>query len=295
MRPDIWDAVKPLLEKIKLIIWLHGAEVQPWWRREYNFTTEDERDKAKISSDERMACFRNIFKTAETTDIYFVFVSKYFADEVFEDYGINLPARKMNIIHNAIDTQIFNYAPKPIEQRRYILSVRPWTNRKYGNDIAIRSVQMLADKQPVIFENMKFMFVGQGLLWNELTAPLKKYANVILKNEFLTHGQIAELHKQYGVFLVPTRMDSQGVSRDEAMSSGLVAITNAVAAIPEFCTDGEDSLLVASEDARGMADAMLKLYNDSDLFTRLSQNAAKRVRRQSDKKLMIKKELFLFK
>lgn len=35
-------------------------------------------------------------------------------------------------------------------------------------------------------------------------------------------------------FWFPTRMDTQGVSRDEAMCSGLVPITNKVAAVPEF-------------------------------------------------------------
>ena len=45
------------------------------------------------------------------------------------------------------------------------------------------------------------------------------------------------MHKKNGIFMVPTRLDSQGVSRDEAMSSGLVPITNNVAAIPEFVDD----------------------------------------------------------
>jgi glycosyltransferase involved in cell wall biosynthesis len=41
---------------------------------------------------------------------------------------------------------------------------------------------------------------------------------------------------------VPSRTDTQGVSRDEAMSSGLVPVTNAVAAIPEFVDDTVECL-----------------------------------------------------
>jgi glycosyltransferase involved in cell wall biosynthesis len=281
MRPDMWQAVKPFLNRLKLLVWVHGAEAQPWWRREYNYTTDEELAKAKKSSEQRMKCFREMFEFARKNPdkLHFVFVSQHFAEEIAEDYGVKLDNVKHSIIHNGVDADLFNYVPKNAEQRKLILSVRPWTNRKYGNDIAVRSVIELSKYKE--FADMRFLFVGQGTLWDELTEPLRKFSNVTLRNEFLTHKQIAELHKQYGVFLVPTRMDSQGVSRDEAMSSGLVPITNSVAAIPEFCTDGEDSLPVASEDWKGMAEALLKLYREPELFMRLSKNAAARVRNQS--------------
>jgi glycosyltransferase involved in cell wall biosynthesis len=196
-----------------------------------------------------------------------------------------------SVIHNEIDTDGFAYVAKPAEQRKRILAVRPWSNRKYANDIAVRAVLELAKYNE--FTDMEFLFVGRGEMWDELTAPLRRYPNVKLRNEFLTHAEIAGLHRQYGVFLVPTRMDSQGVSRDEAMSSGLVAVTNAVAAIPEFCSDGEDSLLAPGEDWLAVAEAVLRLYRDPELFLRLSENAAGRVRRQSAEDLVISREIEL--
>ena len=55
------------------------------------------------------------------------------------------------------------------------------------------------------------------------------------------------MRADHGVYLCPTRFDTQGVMLGEAMSSGMVTITNPVAAIPEF-TDDASSLLPRPDD-----------------------------------------------
>lgn len=117
-----------------------------------------------------------------------------------------------------------------------------------------------------------------------------EFKNVKLHRKFLSHREIADLHKQYGIFLTPTRMDSQGVSRDEAMSSGLVPITTNVTAIPEF-VDETCGVLVEGEDYMAMANAVENLYRSPEKFLALSRNAHKRVRKQSGLDETILKEI----
>ena len=87
-------------------------------------------------------------------------------------------------------------------------------------------------------------------------------------------------------------MDTQGVSRGEAMSSGLVPIASNCTAIPEF-VDEKCGILIPPESYVELADAIEKLYNDPDLFMKLSEGAAKRVRSQCSKEHTIDKELKL--
>ena len=94
--------------------------------------------------------------------------------------------------------------------------------------------------------------------------------------------------------MTPTRMDSQGVSRDEAMSSGLVPITNAVTAIPEF-VDSDCGVLAEGEDYKGMAEGVLQLVRDKERFLQISNSAAKRVRNQSSTEIVIRKEIEIIK
>jgi spore maturation protein CgeB/glycosyltransferase involved in cell wall biosynthesis len=287
---ELWQLLQPVLDNTRVIIWIHGSEIQPWYRREFNYKDQAEKQRAITISDKRVAFWKEIFSQPHP-NLHFVFVSKYFADEVFEDIGIRLPESNYSIIHNYINTELFNYVPKNSEQRKKILSIRPFASRTYANDLTVKAILELSSRP--FFEELEFLIIGDGVLFEETVEPLRQFSNVKLRKAFLRQEEIAALHKEYGVFLVPSRMDSQGVSRDEAMSSGLVPITNRVAAIPEFVDEGS-GMLVEAEDYTGMARCIEELYYSPEKFRNLSENAAKRVRRQCGFEKTILKELALF-
>lgn len=288
---QMWSVLKYHLKELRLLVWLHGAEIQPWWRREYNFTTEKELEEGKAASEVRQAFWKEVFETASREqNIHFIFVSQYFADEVMEDNHISLRPEQYSVIHNCIDTELFHYVPKAPEHRKKVLSIKPYGNRKYANDIT-RDAILALSKEPC-FQDMEFTLYGSGIRFEEDTAGLKKFKNVHLHKQFLPQYEIAELHRENGVFLATTRMDAQGVSRDEAMSSGLVPVASNVTAIPEF-VDENCGILVPGEDPQAVADAIKRLYYDPELFLRLSEGAAKRVRGQSSSEYTIDKELRL--
>ncbi len=66
----------------------------------------------------------------------------------------------------------------------------------------------------------------------------------------------------------------------EAMSSGLVPISNPNTAIPEFVADGETGLLV-SENVAALVGAMLRLAAAPDHFSKISQQASQAMHRCS--------------
>ena len=287
--PAMWEVLKEYVHKIEVVVWVHGAEVQPWWRREYNYASEDQLQVAKLESDKRMSFWRALLSPMPE-NLKLVFVSRYFADEVMEDVGVQLSSSQYEIIHNPINTDIFSYQQKPVEHRKKILSIRPYASPKYANDLSAKAIILLA-KEP-FFDQLEFRMIGDGPLFDEILGPLRVYPNVHIERRFLKQHEIAALHKEYGVFLCPTRMDAQGVSRDEAMASGLVPITNAVAAIPEF-VDEDSGALVAAEDASGIAMAISMLYTDQTKFEYLSKNAALRVRHQTCSSIIVQQELSL--
>lgn len=287
---QMWEVLKHYLYKIRLIIWSHGADIQPWWRRTFNYKTEVDLEKAKKASEERMSLWNEVFSVYEQYKIDFVFVSQYSADLVMEDYKIKFSEERCHIIPNCIDTKLFSYTRKNAEDRKKIISIRPYASRIYGNDLMVNTVLALSKES--FFKELQFLIIGDGELFDEVTAPLKKFNNVEMRKTFLRQSDIAELYHQYGVVLIPTRGDTQGVSRDEAMSCGLVPITNRVAAIPEF-VDENCGLLAPEEDYEKMANSIKTLYSDPDLYLRLSENAAKRVRRQTSSEFTIDKEIQL--
>lgn len=287
--PYMWEVLRRHLNTTKVIVWVHGAEIQPWWRREFNFTTEEQLALGKLDSDKRMSFWRNLLQPMPA-NLKLVFVSRYFAEEVMEDLGFRLPESQYEIIHNPINTELFSYVEKPVEQRKKILSIRPYASRTYANDLSVKAIQLLAQKP--WFSELEFRMIGDGPLFEETLAPLRQYSNVRIQKGYLKQKEIAELHKEYGVFLCPSRMDTQGVSRDEAMASGLIAITNSVAAIPEF-VDTDCGFLAEPESFIGLSEGIETLFLNQDLFTEKSLKSRQRVVIQSDTTHISKSELNL--
>ncbi|MDO5852314.1 MAG: glycosyltransferase family 4 protein [Methanobacteriaceae archaeon] len=287
---QMWEVLKGFKDKIRIIVWLHGAEIQPWWRRKFNYKTEDELKRAKKDSNLRMEFWNEVFSKCREMNIHFVFVSRYFYEMIAKDYNISIDDEKYSIIHNCIDTNLFKYYEKEEEARKNIISIRPYSSNIYANDISVKTVLELSKRD--FFEKINFTFIGDGDLFDQTLKPLKKFSNVNVRKEFLRQDEISEVYRNNGIVLIPTRGDTQGVSRDEAMSCGLVPVTNAVAAIPEF-VDDKCGILTDNEDYFAMADGIERLYRKPEYFLKLSKNAAKRVRNQTSKEFTIDKEIEL--
>ncbi|NQW93709.1 MAG: glycosyltransferase, partial [Polaromonas sp.] len=192
----MWEVLQHHIAHIKIVVWVHGAEIQPWHRRDFNHENEEQRTVAKIKSDKRMSFWRELLRPIPA-NLKLVFVSRYFAEEVMEDLGFRIPQEHFTIIHNPINTDLFNYLEKPIEQRKKVLSIRPYASLKYANDLSVKAIQLLSNKP--WFSDMDFRMIGDGPLFEETLAPLRKFPNVYIEQRFLKHDEIAIIHKEYGI------------------------------------------------------------------------------------------------
>lgn len=283
----LWSVIREHAGSRQVVVWIHGAEIQPWFRRHFSFFDDRDRERAMERSNDRMAFWREVFSNPPE-GVKFVFVSSHLYEETVRDLGIDIDSSRVEIVHNHIDGQLFAYEGKGVEQRKRLLSIRPYSRSTYANDLTVRAILDLVDEP--YFGELEFRLVGDGRLLDETVAPVRHLPNVIVDQRFLTQAEIAALHKEYGVFLCPSRIDSQGVSRDEAMASGLVPVTNRVSAIPEF-VDEQCAFLADPEDWRGMADAIRRLYREPETFLRMSRAASERVRAQSGYEQTLRREL----
>ncbi|WP_299093777.1 glycosyltransferase family 4 protein [uncultured Metabacillus sp.] len=272
------------------LVWVHGFETTKWYRRWFNFYNDTKSLRESLEYAERnqqqLDFMHDIYNTKDD-QIKFIFVSNWYKENVAEK-DTNSIVKNYSIIHNMIDDELFNYVEKSKEQRKKILTIRPFASRTYANDLTVKAILTLMDKP--FFNELEFNIYGQGPLFDEVVAPIRNIPNVHLHNYFLSQEEIAEQHKKHGVFLCPSRMDSQGVSLGEAMSSGLVPVTSSVYAIPEFIDD-TCGYLAPKEDYLGLADAIEDLYHNPEIFLEKSANSASRVRNQCGKNKMVQSEL----
>ncbi|MGL4820587.1 MAG: glycosyltransferase, partial [Bacilli bacterium] len=288
------DAITRVAPRMRIIVWLHGFEAMAWHRKWFNFM-ENPADltstlyKLHKTEDAQRTFMRQLLVRTDL-DLTFVFVSQWFQRYIVEpDLGV--VAQRYVVIPNNINTDRFRYIPKDEDKRFRILSIRSYARKSYANDLTVRAIELLA-KRPY-FRSLRFDLYGEGPLFQSVTKRVAHLDNVHLHERFLTQQEIQAAHRESGIFLCPTRFDTHGVSMCEAMSSGLVPVSNRICAIPEFIEDGKSGLLAAPEDAEGLAEQIHQLVENPHVFCQLSEGAATRIREVCSNEIVSEQELSL--
>lgn len=273
----------------KLTVWYHGYEVRDYRRLRGNFSTEE----LALRGSALDALNRSRFEAARPVftdpDVAVVFVSDL--QRRNSEFDIGASAVNSHIIPNRINVDLFRPRVRRPDEAKNILLMRSFSSHNYGNDIAIEALRILSGER--WFRDLKVTLRGFGPLFQDTVAPLRGYANVKIQDRYSSPAEMATKHYDHGVFLCPTRYDTQGVMLGEAMSSGMVTITNPVAAIPEF-TDASCSLLPRPEDPIAFAAAIRFIVHNADLMPVLSRNAAARVSAQCGTAATTDREISLF-
>ncbi|GAA1119056.1 glycosyltransferase family 4 protein [Citricoccus alkalitolerans] len=285
----MWRHLVPFLPDLDLHVFLHGYECDRWIRRVFNFGkgTDLERGIDRTLALQRF--WRSVVRHPHGP-ASFIFVSEWWRRAVTDDMGLVFPANRSRIVHNFIDTELFDYVPKDEDQRYKLLWVRNAGSRKYGNDIAVQVLERLATGPH--WHRIEATIIGDGKYFHEFEDALGHHPNVTIQRRFVSQDDVAALHKDHGIFLVPSRLDSQGVSRDEAMSSGLIPVTNAVTAIPEF-VDEDCAILAGEEEVDALVRGLNRVLSRPALFTRMSRAASERAHRQCGADATVRRELEL--
>lgn len=174
--------------------------------------------------------------------------------------------RNGNVIANGIDTDLFSYK-NLYQNRNKLFTIRPF-ERKYGVEMAIDIMRFLP-------EQFTLDIYGKGKDKNLYQKMIQKYNlsnRVKIIERFIDRSEMNEIFHKYGMFFALTLFDSQGVSMCEAMSSGLLTISNPITAIPEFVHDGKTGLL--GMDCKEIADKIIEASQDELLFSQLTYNAS---------------------
>lgn len=279
-----------LILKMKrpFLIWVHGYEVIGWYRRLYNWNVLSPLLlKHAVHNFHQQFTFRKFIRYANRHgNIKFIFVSDWM--KRIAQYDTLSSIRNFSIIPNPIDTELFSFKEKSEDKRLKVLLLRSFESRKYANDISVNAIKTLS-RRPIFREfNFKLISV-YGNMFETIIQPVKDFDNVLTLQQSVPHQLIPGIHSEFGVFLCPTRQDSQGVSMCEAMASGLVPVTSQNTAIPEFVADRKDGFLTRSADE--IADVFEFLYDNPQEFLKLSKAASEKMRNTCSLRTVITAEL----
>jgi glycosyltransferase involved in cell wall biosynthesis len=195
--------------------------------------------------------------------------SLFLKNEVVEEFGIK--PSNISVMVYPIKENLNNLSENNGNKKddRIILYAGRYEKRK--------GVHVLMDAIPQVIErfpNAKFIFVG---------SDSKEFTKEMLKNFFCEKGvsEKVELHsfvsrevlKKYrnnaDICVVPSLWDNSPYVVYEAMSQGKAVVATKTGGIPELIIDGENGILVNTNDSKGLSMAIISLLNEPLKIKRL--------------------------
>lgn len=271
-----------------IILWNHGADILYWdYKKIYTPYFTDEYTLPKETLEKYKKRDEYIKELANNDNVHWVFVSNSEKNDAEKMHNIKF--KNSVVIPNIINSELFSYSQKDDPLRKNIFLLRRFDNtRKYAIDIAVLTILELSRRE--IFKDLNFYICGEGEVHDKLVEPIRKFPNVHIINNFLSHDQIKEYHDKCGIALFPTRQDTQGVSALEAASSGLVVITSDLEVIREYFDESLNTIC-PTEDYTAYADVIERLYNNPKEFQKISKKMSLYTNKICNKGNTIDKEI----
>jgi glycosyltransferase involved in cell wall biosynthesis len=151
--------------------------------------------------------------------------------------------------------------------RFYVIVVASIESRK-GQDVLIAAFDRLPSR---VRGQMEVFFLGRSLephYYRDVRASADRVGGI----HFLSHMSNADTMRFVAtcdVLVCCSRDETGPLVVLEAMALGLPVVSTRVGAMPEIISDGESGLLVDTEDPAALAAALVRLYDDRELASRV--------------------------
>lgn len=139
-----------------------------------------------------------------------------------------------------------------------------------GHDVLIEAVALIPDAERPIA-----MIVGEGMLRGSLESRIRESGLESHVHLLGFQNNVIGLLTTADIYVMPSRYEGLPIALLEAMALGKPIVATAVNGIPEAIRDGENGLLVPSEDPAALAEALRRLGRDPALRRKLGDGARK--------------------
>lgn len=205
---------------------------------------------------------------------------------------------KLQVIFNGVDIEAYENGIHGTVKRKdlnipedaFVVGMVGRISPQKAPDIFIKMAKHVKDK----VSNAHFIIVGNG----DQEAEIKKYAK---DNDFLDSLHITgwddnpmSYVELFDVACLLSRWEGFGLVLPEYMMARKPIVASRVDAIPNIICDGENGLLVEMDDVVGASTAVLKLYLNNSLKSKLIDEGLKTVYKKFDVQRMTRETEKLF-
>jgi len=210
-----------------------------------------------------LALFRAAFGAADAV----LAVSAKSADALARAYGMQPPA----VVPNAAPAVAAFERPPAADGELRVAYLGGFANPAKGGDVMLAALERALPAVP----GLEMTMAGPGDLPPAGIELVREHPRLCWAG-WLEAPERDELLRTAQVLLMPSRSEGSPMALLEAMAFGLATVATEVGGIPELVVDGEEGLLVPSEDPTALAEALSGLVRDPARVERLGVAARRR-------------------
>ena len=230
-----------------------------------------------------------------------IFISSDIKRELIEN---QFPIRKLVRISNSVDIDKFKPCERLKDRGLKNICFIGRLEEQKGVEYLIRAMDIIKSKTNCV----RLFIVGEGKLKTHLEELCKMLElENLVTFVGITHD-VLPYYQDASIFVLPSISEGLSLTLLEAMASGLPVIATVVGGNTELVNPsfesgktiksgyhvGENGILINSGDARGLAEALLKLLSDEKLSKQLGTKARTHVEKNYSLKNIINKYLNLY-
>lgn len=190
---------------------------------------------------------------------------------------LSLQSSRMWVVPNPVNTKTFT--PSEGRKEMEVLYV--------GRLERLKGVQTLIEALPCILRQrsvVTFRFMGSdgidadGLSWRErILEAIPMCERARLHFEHVSRNALVHYYRRAAMCVSPSIWENCPYSLLEAMACGTPVVATLAGGVPELVEDGVSGLLVPTEDAPSLSNAICELLEDRERREEMGRNARRRV------------------
>lgn len=224
-----------------------------------------------------------------------IVLSNVIARHMIEDFFV--PHERINLVPRSVDLERFKYLDPALKRKDvFNIGIIGRITPLKGHLHFIKAMARISRSVP----RLKIWIVGDAPASKE---AYKEEVQVLVRRLGLWHcteflgtqrdipGILAHLDL---VVLATTTHEAFGRVVVEAMASGVPVVATRVGGVVDIIEDGLDGFLVPPADAKSMAEAIMRIFNDTQLAKSMAQAAYVKVKAKYNVELMVKNTLDVY-
>jgi len=241
--------------------------------------TEAGRNKGIYDETQRYINDTEWLLTYESSEV--IVNSNFMKSDIQRLFG--LPFEKINVVPNGINLNSYNGIERDYDFRRQYALDNEKIILFVGRMVNEKGIQHLISAMPKILEyyhDVKLIIAGDGGMLPELKSQVEALGlgNKVYFTGWLNAKQVPKMYKCADIAVFPSTYEPFGVVALEAMLAGVPIVTSDIGGFNEIVGHGLDGMKSYTGNSNSIADSVITLLYDSQLYDKIVRNAKAKVK-----------------